>query len=212
MSIPGKRKIIIITPLLIVFCFGISAEACKKENTGAGKTILFVGNSLTYTNDLPALVVKIGKEKGIKIKTEMLAYANYALEDHWNDGKLQLLLANKQFDFVIVQQGPSSQDEGRAMLLDYGAKIKALCDTNNSKLAFFMVWPAYSNFHTFEGVIKNYTDAAVKTNSMLCPVGKMWKDYIADTYDYSYYGPDMFHPSQKGSEKAAQIIYETLFK
>lgn len=211
---PDKRRIVFIANLLALVCLSVSTMACSKHrsDTNVATKILFVGNSLTYTNDLPAIVTKLAEKKGVKIETEMLAHPNYALEDHLNDGAIQSLLANKHFDFVVVQQGPSSQSEGRAMLLNDGARIKGLCDTYNSKLAFFMVWPAYSNFQTFDGVIKNYTDAAVATNSLLCPVGKIWKEYMITTNDYSYYGPDMFHPSQMGSEKAAQIIYETLFK
>jgi hypothetical protein len=142
----------------------------------------------------------------------MIAYANYALEDHWNDGRIQQLIATKKYDFVIVQQGPSSQPDGRAMLLNDGARIKALCITYNTQLAFFMVWPAVANFNNFDEVIKNYTDAATVSNSLLCPVGKIWKEHFSATSDYSYYGPDMFHPSKKGSESAALIIFKTLFK
>ncbi len=197
----------------MVFCLAISAMACKKETSSSdsARTILFVGNSLTYTNDLPAIIVRLGKEKGIEIKTEVIAYPNYALEDHWNDGRLQDLVAKNKYDFVVVQQGPSSQNDGRIMLQDYGARIKTLCDTHKSKLAFFMVWPALANIGTFDGVIKNYSDAATATNSLLCPVGQVWKKYFEDTNDYSYYGPDMFHPSEKGTEVAAKIIFDTLF-
>ena len=175
------------------------------------RRILFAGNSLTYTNDLPAIVVRLAKEKGIDVVTETLAFANYALEDHWNDGRLQTLIKEKKFDFVIVQQGPSSQADGRAMLLDYGARIKASCDERDAKLVFLMVWPAVSNLQTFDGVIKNYTDAAVSTHSLLCPAGAVWKQHFTDTNDYSYYGPDGFHPSEKGSEATAGVIVETLF-
>lgn len=210
--------------IVALLFFNITTGACKKAKpiqpptvivtvpSDSAKSILFVGNSLTYFNDLPNLVARIGRDSGIEIKTEMLTHGNYALEDHWNDGQMQQLIATKKYDFVVVQQGPSSQADGRAMLLDYGARIKNICTPHNTKLAFFMVWPAFSNFHTFDGVIKNYTDAAVATNSLLCPVGKAWKEYFLGTGDYSYYGSDMFHPSQKGSESAALIIFKTLFK
>ena len=201
---------------MFLACLVVTAGSCKAQNsikaTDSTKTILFVGNSLTYTNDLPSIIVKLGKQKGINIKTEMLAYPNYALEDHWNDGKMAALIAEKRFDFVVVQQGPSSQNDGRVMLLDYGTRIKTLCDKQNTKLAFFMVWPAFANLFMFDGVVKNYTDASVTTNSLLCPVGTAWRKHFSDTNDYSYYGPDMFHPSVKGSEVAAKIIFETLFK
>lgn len=217
-----KHSMSLVWCIACILFLNITAGACKKAKTNqpqpvivysdSAKSILFVGNSLTYYNDLPGLVARIGRDSGVEIKTEMVAYGNYALEDHWNDGQIQQLIANKKYDFVVVQQGPSSQADGRAMLLDYGARIKNLCVTHNTQLAFFMVWPAFANFNNFDGVIRNYTDAAVATNSMLCPVGKIWKEYFLSTGDYSYYGPDMFHPSQKGSDNAALIIFKTLFK
>lgn len=213
-----------------LFLFGIANMACSKQkyNSGPGrqttgndttivlpgdsaKNILFIGNSLTYFNDLPGKLIAIGRANGKEIITTMVAYPNYALEDHWNAGRIQTLIATGKFHFVVIQQGPSSLADGRVMLQDYGARIKTLCDQYKSRLAFFMVWPAYSNFHTFDGVIKNYTDAATATRSLLCPVGLRWKNYFLASGDYSFLGPDMFHPSEKGTENAAGIIYETLF-
>lgn len=175
-------------------------------------SIVFVGNSLTYTNDLPALVNAEAAKRGYSLKLAVFAIPNTALEDHWNDGQVQRLLETEHWDFVVVQQGPSSQSDGRIMLEEYGMKFKELCDKNGAKLAFFMVWPAKANYHTFDGVIRNYANAAALTNSLLCPVGRDWKEYMDNTGDFSYYGPDLFHPSRKGSERAASIIYNTLFR
>lgn len=173
--------------------------------------ILFVGNSLTYTNDLPALVRDVAVANNIQIETEVLAYPNYALEDHWHDGNFQMLMREKNFNYVIVQQGPSSQQDGRDMLLDYGGRFKKICDEKGARLVFFMVWPSRANYQTFPGVIKNYRDAALQTESMLCPVGEAWKTYMDATHDFAYYGADGFHPSIEGSNNAAQLIYQTLF-
>lgn len=173
--------------------------------------ILFVGNSLTYVNNLPHLVEKVAKEMGVTLKTEMLAFPDYALEDHWREGKLQKMLASGRFAYVVVQQGPSSQEEGRVILLEYSTKIKALCDQYNSRLAIYMVWPSRVYYQTFNGVIDSYAEAAKRTNSILCPVGEVWKRHFDTTRDYSYYGPDQFHPSVEGSKVAAKVIAESLF-
>lgn len=200
---------------LIFFAFELSA--CQQQDIDQKQTgnhdpikILFIGNSLTYTNNLPSLVVKAGKVKDVAIKTEMIAYPNYALEDHWNEGKIQKQIEKGGFDYVVVQQGPSSQSEGREMLLSYGAKVAAICKKADARLVFFMVWPAKVNLHMFDGVITNYRDAAVNTQSVLCPVGETWKKHFDATGDFSYYGEDGFHPSQKGSEVAAKIIADAL--
>ena len=210
--VPGLLNILFLMTIHIM-----AASACSKEKltfiplkNDSLITILFVGNSLTYVNDLPGLVSDKGKIYGINIKTEMLALPNYAISDHWDDGKVQQLISYNKYDFVVIQQGPSSQAEGREILLEYGPKYNDLCKQSGSRLAYFMVWPALANYENFNGVINNYTDAANSTNSILCPVGKIWKEYCDKTNDYSYYGPDQFHPSLKGSEITAEVIVKSV--
>lgn len=172
--------------------------------------VLFLGNSLTYTNDLPSKVAVIAKSNGLTVETEMIAKPNYGLEDHWREGCIHKMIKSGYYDYVVIQQGPSSQPEGASSLLLYGEYIANLCKANDTKLAFYMVWPAKVNYHMFQGVITSYTNAATKTGSILCPVGSVWKLRM-DAGDFSYYGPDQFHPSEAGTQVAAEIIYKSLF-
>ncbi|RKS42791.1 lysophospholipase L1-like esterase [Gillisia mitskevichiae] len=206
------NKFIILFFTLITIHF--SSENKQKIDANTSKkefNILFVGNSLTYTNDLPALVKKTAKLKGIEVETTMIAFPNYAITDHWSDGKVQKLIKSKKYDFVIIQQGPSSQNNGRKMLIDYGKKYSRLSKLNKTKLCYFMVWPSIDNYHTFDGVINNYKDAASINNSILLPVGEIWKAYIESTNNFEYYSSDGFHPSLSGSQAAATVIVESLF-
>jgi hypothetical protein len=218
------RKIIFLFTLFV--CTQLTAQYVQNTSIeisiGLGSTsqnitsnkefnILFIGNSLTASNDLPKLVEIAGKQKSIIIKTKMIAYPNYAIMDHWNDGKVQKEIKRNQYDFVIVQQGPSSQQNGREILIEYGRKYADLCNKNGAKLSYFMVWPSRIYYHTFKGVIKNYTDAARINDAILCPVGEEWKKHFDTTQNFDYYSADGFHPSLKGSQRAAEIIVEHLF-
>ncbi|MEQ8713598.1 MAG: SGNH/GDSL hydrolase family protein [Cyclobacteriaceae bacterium] len=175
-------------------------------------SILFVGNSLTYSNSLPQLVVERAKEANdLVINAHTIAYGNYAIIDHWNDGNVQKEIASGQYDYVIIQQGPSSQAFGRQVLIEYGSKFKELCESHNTELVYYMVWPSRQYYHTFDGVIKNHEDAATMNNALLAPVGQVWKRHFDITQDFSYYGSDGFHPSLKGSQVAAEVIVNTLF-
>jgi len=192
---------------------GTNQGTCNPQppaRTGIIK-VLFVGNSLTYTNDLPSKFAAIAKDNGRLVEKEMIAKPNYALEDHWLEGCIQTMIRSGYYDFVVVQQGPSSLVESGELLLKYGEYIAELCKANDTKLAFYMVWPAKVNYHMFPGVITNYTNAANVTGSILCPVGSAWKAYMDGTQDFSYYGPDDFHPSELGTSVAAEIIYKALF-
>ena len=184
----------------------------QQETRNKNFNILFIGNSLTSTNNLPLLVKKYAKLKGKEINTKIIAFPNYAIEDHWNDGQVQKLISSKKYDFVILQQGPSSQIDGRKMLIESGKKYNSLCKLNEVKLCYFMVWPSLNYYHMFDDVIKNYKDAASVNNSILLPVGRTWKDYIDSTKNNEYYSSDGFHPSIKGSQIAAKIIVEHLFQ
>ncbi len=179
----------------------------------ASINILFVGNSLTYSNDLPKLVYEFAKTKDVEISTKMIAKPNYAIIDHLDNGSQVITEINsKKYDYVVIQQGPSSQSEGRKLLFEGGKRFSEICKKNDAELVFFMVWPSRAYYHTFDGVIKNHTEAALEYEAILSPVGKQWKDYFDNTGDFSYYGPDQFHPSLEGSNAAAMIIFDTLLK
>ncbi|MUP41499.1 SGNH/GDSL hydrolase family protein [Gramella aestuarii] len=168
--------------------------------------ILFIGNSLTYTNDLPKLVEEVAEKQGLTIKTDIVARPEYALLDHWEDGKIQRLISRKNYDLVIIQQGPSSQEFGKRILIEYGGKIKALCEQNDTQLAYLMVWPSRRYYHTFEKLIENHREAAKINKALLIPVGEVWKKHFEASNNFDYYGPDQFHPSKKGSRAAAEVI------
>lgn len=52
-----------------------------------GRPILFVGNSLTYVNDLPGILQAMADSAGgKKLAVATVAFPDYALEDHWAEG------------------------------------------------------------------------------------------------------------------------------
>lgn len=192
---------------------GMEEEPDQNPTTASyDYNLLFIGNSLTYINNLPDLVKTEAQKKGLALSFQMIAKPNYAIVDHWSDGNVQKEINTGNYDFVIIQQGPSSQADGYDMLVNDGKKYAEICKTNNTKLAYFMVWPAIYNYHTFDGVIQNYATGARANSAILCPVGRVWKNHFDRTGDFSYYGPDEFHPSLLGSQVAAEIIVQSLFR
>ena len=173
-------------------------------------SILFIGNSLSYYNDLPDLLTKIAEAYGQDLGADCHCLGNYALVDHWNDGIIKALIANNQYDYIFMQQGPSSQPEGRGLLLEYGEVITSFADEYGTKSGFYMVWPSVTYYHTFDGVIESYTMAAEQTGSLLLPVGKVWQEYAEREGFESLYSGDFFHPSLKGSFLAAWVMFRTL--
>lgn len=192
--------------LLFACLASISVLAQKKIN------VLFVGNSLTYSNNLPELVKRIAACDSVELTYRSISLPNYALVDHWNDGAAQQEIKTGKYNFVVVQQGPSSQTEGRTYLLDYGLKFDALCDQYRTKLVSYMVWPSKARSFDFRGVFESYKLLADSANGIFCPAGKAWLNVWDYDPEFTLYSADDFHPEYRGSLLAAFMIYGSIMK
>ena len=66
--------------------------------------VLMVGNSLTYTNNLPALLRAVGASQGATIITETYAAPGGSLAERWRDGHAADALRARKFDVVVLQE------------------------------------------------------------------------------------------------------------
>jgi hypothetical protein len=195
-------------PFLILL-LGCCAKFNDDPAAGGEKSfkILYVGNSLTYTNDLPALVAEIAAQDGQKIAHKSMALPDYAFEDHLNDGKVQPEIKKGGYDFVIGQQGPSALPSSQAILLRDAALLSDLCKQAKSRFGLYTVWPSSARAFDLDNVIASYANAAAQTNALLCPAGLAWKKAWEVDAALPLYSADGFHPSLTGSVLAALTIY-----
>src|SRR5256885_16505301 len=95
-----------ITAILTTGCRGgpMTAEPLP----AGGRHVLFIGNSLTYVNDLPATVAAIAQSADDTIRVATEAGPNLALIDHLTGGSdAATHIAMGGWEFVVLQQGPT---------------------------------------------------------------------------------------------------------
>jgi hypothetical protein len=195
--------------------FGAHAQPHKTQAAAAPTEplrVLFVGNSLTYANDLPAMVETISRRGGDKpaIQTETLAFPDTALEDHWNARQVLSVIEKGRFQFVVLQQGPSSQPDSREHLLTWARRFDGPIRAAGARPALYMVWPAEQRGRDFPGVVASYAAAATAVNGLLLPAGSAWLAARRIDPTLELYGADRFHPSPLGSYLAALVIEAAL--
>src|SRR5215217_3779683 len=103
--------------------------------------VLFVGNSLTQTNDLPAVAASLARSSGRRLEYRTVAFGGYSLEDHWQQGEARAALASGSWDVVVMQQGPSALPEGQAHLREWAGRFAELARANGTQPALLTVWP-----------------------------------------------------------------------
>jgi hypothetical protein len=195
----------------------LSLLTCGSENNG-GPTgwetgtggVLFIGNSLTYTNDLPGLVEALIDSAGAgPANIACVAYAAYGLEDHWFTGEARGAIDDGDWEVVVLQQGPSAT-EGRPSLLEYSQLFAGEASKIGAETGLYMVWPSRARSDDFDGVSDSYATAADLVDGVLLPAGEAWREAWRQDPDLPLYGPDGFHPSLAGTYLAALVMVEQL--
>jgi hypothetical protein len=173
--------------------------------------VLFVGNSLTATNDLPAIVAALGRaSKRVPIEYATVAPGGVNLEDHWNfTGARDALLA-RPWDVVVLQQGPSSLPESQADLKKWAVRWADLAREHGIRTALLTVWPEEARSYAFPAVVQSYRAASAAADGTLLPAGAAWLAAWRRAPRLALYGPDDFHPSVLGSTLAALVVYARL--
>lgn len=180
---------------------------------GAGLRVLFVGNSLTYVNDLPAIVAGIaeaaGEDRPLAYRT--VAFPGVALSDHWAAGTALDVIGSQEWDVVVLQQGPSSLPESREHLVEWATRFAEPIREAGAVPALYMVWPEASRPGAFDAVRESYRAAAEAVNGLFLPAGEGWRAAWRVDPDLALYSADGLHPTLLGSVIAALVVYQGLY-
>jgi len=193
-------RILGLSVLLFLSCSSADVEP------GDGLRVLFVGNSLTTTNDLPGVVAAFGAASEVPVAVRSIAYPNVSLEDHWRLGEAQDALASGDWDVVVMQQGPSSLPENQEHLRTWAQRFADEARSHGTEPALYMVWPSEARRSAFPAVVASYTQAAEAAATLL-PAGAAWLEAWDVQPNLSLYGPDGFHPGDAGTYLAALVVY-----
>jgi len=191
----------------------LSAGTSEPQLSGSGVPILFIGNSLTYVNDVPGIVQALALSRGDSLAVETVAFPDYALIDHWNQGSghgtARGEIAARKWKFVVLQQGPSSVSVNRDTLR-LSAKLFAPGIAQAGGVpALFSVWPTSDRLQDFPASIQSYTLAASDVGGVLLPVASAWQAAWQRSATLALYS-DGLHASTAGSYLSALTIYAVL--
>lgn len=190
--------------LLLALAF-VAASCSSVESSAGGSRVLFLGNSLTYTHDLPRAVAALAEAAGEEMAVASVTAPNVSLEDLWHDGRALDAIASGAWDVVVMQQGPSTQPASREHLAVWVGRFAERARAEGVRPAVYMVWPpAGTDLALAEA---SYADAAEGAGALLLPVGRAWRLALEADPDMPLYGLDGFHPSPTGTALAALVIY-----
>lgn len=206
-------------PLLggVVALGSLGAIGCLDATTPGPPTlgdaelrILFVGNSLTYTNDLPGAVATVAGALGHDVAVASVARPDFALEDHWYSG-IGPVIDDLAPDLLVMQQGPSSLEASQLHLAAWSEILAERVREAGGEPALLMVWPSLSRIEVFDDVRDSYRTAAEEVDGRFLPAGEGFRALYQQT-ELSPFGGDGFHPSDYGTVMVAYVVVGMLFE
>ena len=187
------------------------AEVTATEGV-RGRALLFIGNSLTYANDLPAMVGKVVEAAGDSVRVAMVAGPNLALIDHTNgatDAVAQI--GHGGWTYLVLQQGPTPAGVCRDTLVIAAMRLAPHIRKAGARPALFLPWARQRYPQSLEFAGESAELAARAVGGAVVPVGIAWRDALRADPTLPLYGPDGYHPAPAGTLLAALTLYDRLF-
>jgi hypothetical protein len=168
--------------------------------------VLFIGNSLTYVNDLPDIVRRLAVAAGVQLTVQAVTLPGASIGDHLADGAARKRL-RERWSFVVMQQGPTSRPGSRDQFRVDGARMASLIRKAGARPALYMVWPVASEPQWWDGVRESYLTVAREVDGLFLPAGEAWRIAARLDPEIALYAPDGLHPTPAGSYVAALVIF-----
>lgn len=213
----------------LTFTLGLLAGVHLNAQT---RKVLFIGNSYTYSNNLPELVRQLALSMGDTITVASSTPGGYTFQLHCTNAATQGLIAQQAWDFVVLQeqsQLPSFPDWQVAdECLPFAAQLVDTIRASSpcAEAVFFMTWgrqngdasncadwPPVCTYEGMQALLRErYLQMAVDNDAFAAPVGAVWKRTRALHPGIGLYVGDGSHPSLPGSYLAASTIYSTMMR
>ncbi len=176
--------------------------------------VLFIGNSYTFTEDMPALLSALASadDDPRALKVESVALPGFTLAQHLQDGSALQRIKAEQWDYVVLQEQsltPLENPSGmQAALQTFDHVIKR----QGATTLLFLTWSREFAPATQAQISQVYRRQAQRLGAQVAPVGEAWQQ--ARTLDpaIALYSADGSHPSRRGAYLSACVFYATLLQ
>ena len=195
--------------------------------------ILFVGNSLTYRNQMSQMFQQLAEAGEYEVNVEILCRSGRSLEQ-WADKSSSLgkrfvkKLRSRQWDYVILQEQSLKPLKNPGSMQKAAASLCRSVRHRGAQPILYMTWAHKEGaaFYSTSFAVKkklNQQKAQESIARVYCRVGEVNGAAVANVglaflrcqqhyNSMELYSSDKRHPSREGSYLAACTLYATIFQ
>ena len=176
-------------------------DACKRKIR-----ILFIGNSLTYVNDLPEVVRRLFEGVGIEADCFMLAVGGKCMDYHARQAETAYNIRYGHYDYIVLQGKATGFDpdpfyENGKIIFD-----KFISGTG-AKPVMYVAWSLRGEAEKQPSMTAAYTKLAGYTGGLVAPAGEAWQKALRLRPAPEIYKEDGNHPTRAGTYLCSLCIF-----
>lgn len=214
--------------LIIVLAIGLIEPNYAQDSLH----VLFLGNSYTYYNSMPAMVGSMATSTGDVFSYSANTPGGYTFQQHSADATSLNLIAQGNWDYVVLQeqsQLPSFPDnQVEQDVFPFARKLDSLITAANhcTETVFYNTWgrkngdaancqffPPLCTYQGMDSLLQlRYNMMADSNDAIVSPVAQLWRYLRTNNPAIELYNPDESHPSEAGSYAAACAFYTVMYR
>lgn len=173
--------------------------------------VLFIGNSLTYYNEMPWMAEQIASSLRFDpaLRTDSTVRGGASLRYHWEKGRAVRAIRDNRYAYVVIQPQSSEIMNAPEETLRYARLLNEEIRRSGAKTIVFQTWAPRGSKHAQSAYNARYEELARALGATVAPVGAafeaMKKQEIA-TIDNGG-----VHANLAGSYLSACVFVATLY-
>jgi len=197
---------------------------CERIDPSVACSVLFIGNSYTAVNDLPATLTKLAASGGIAVSTRALDPGGATLADHLAAPETAAALEGSTWNVVVLQdqsQIPSVERFRQVEMYPATRELVRQVRQVQAEPLLFETW-AHSHGWPENGLVgydrmqaainQGYQTIAGELQVPISPVGSAWSQALRRPAHSGLWAEDGSHPSADGTYLAACVMYAAIFR
>jgi hypothetical protein len=184
--------------------------------------VLFIGNSLTFVNNLPQTFAELAQAGGFQVEIGVSASGGWSCADHAAASVTLVKIANGCWDYVVLQERsslPAIPEEREALMYPAVRDLDRQIGAIGARTVLFVGWahheglaehglPDYASAQT--AVEAGYREIADEIGALVVPVGPAWREAVEREPSLMLWQFDGVHATVEGTYLSACVFYAVL--
>lgn len=183
----------------------------KTQQSNELTKILFIGNSFTARNNLPALLTQLAAARGHAIEHRLISAGGASLRMHWNAGTAPNAIESGQYDYVVLQEQSTLPIKNAKRMHENVRLFDEAIKAAGARTVLYLTWAREHSPESQHAIDEAYLTIGAELDAIVVPVGMAWERFVKEHEEPVLYDKDQSHPSLAGSYLAACVFFAVLF-